>query len=122
MSNVVRNGSQITGVQTNNTAIGGNGIIPLNPGGRVILSAGSFGSPRILFQSGIGPSDMIQVVQSNADAAKRLPPKEQFINLPVGMQVSDNPSVNVSHEESMIELCGHDANLQHIVGFHTSKH
>ncbi|KAJ3487294.1 hypothetical protein NLI96_g3648 [Meripilus lineatus] len=111
VSNVVRNGSQITGVQTNNTAIGGNGIIPLNPGGRVILSAGSFGSPRILFQSGIGPSDMIQVVQSNADAAKRLPPKEQFINLPVGMQVSDNPSVNLVFTHPSIDAYENWANV-----------
>lgn len=96
VSNVVRNGSKITGVQTNNTQIGGNGIIPLNPNGRVILSAGSFGSPRILFQSGIGPSDMLTLVQGNADAAKKLPPSNQFINLPVGMNVQDNPSINVS--------------------------
>lgn len=96
VTNVVRNGAQITGVQTNNTSIGGNGIIPLNPNGRVILSAGSFGSPRILFQSGIGPSDMISLVQGNAAAAANLPPANQFINLPVGMHVSDNPSINVS--------------------------
>ena len=96
VNSVARNGSTITGVQTNNTAIGGNGIIPLTPKGRVILSAGSFGSPRILFQSGIGPSDMIQLVQGNAAAAANLPPSNQFVNLPVGNQVSDNPSINVS--------------------------
>lgn len=37
-TSIVRNGATITGVRTNNTAIGGNGIIPLNPNGRVILS------------------------------------------------------------------------------------
>ncbi|TCD65251.1 substrate-specific activator of APC-dependent proteolysis [Steccherinum ochraceum] len=95
VSNVVRNGSTITGVQTNNTLIGGNGIIPLNPKGRVILSAGSLGSPRILFQSGIGPSDMISLVQADPTAGPRLPPSSQFINLPVGMNVMDNPSINL---------------------------
>lgn len=96
VSNVVRNGSQITGVQTNDTSLGPNGIVPLTPNGRVILSAGSFGSPRILFQSGIGPSDMISLVQANAAAAANLPPASQFINLEVGMNVMDNPSINVS--------------------------
>jgi cellobiose dehydrogenase (acceptor) len=96
VTNVVRNGAQITGVQTNDTSLGPNGIIPLTTNGRVILSAGSFGTPRILFQSGIGPSDMISVVQGNADAASRLPPSSQFINLnQLGYNVQDNPSINL---------------------------
>lgn len=53
--NVVRNGAQITGVKTNDTSVAG-GIYPLTPNGRVILSAGSYGSARLLFRSGIGPS------------------------------------------------------------------
>lgn len=95
VSNVVRNGAQITGVQTNDTSLGPNGVIPLTPNGRVVLSAGSYGSARILFQSGIGPSDMIQVVQSNAAAAANLPAQSDWIDLPVGYNVSDNPSINV---------------------------
>nr|ACF60617.1 cellobiose dehydrogenase [Gelatoporia subvermispora] len=95
VSSVVRNGSQILGVQTNNTAIGPNGFIPLNPNGRVILSAGSFGTPRILFQSGIGPTDMLQTVQQNAAVAANMPSESDWINLPVGMNVSDNPSINL---------------------------
>lgn len=70
------------------------GFIPLTKNGRVVLSAGSFGSARILFQSGIGPSDMISLVQQNAAAAPFLPPASQFINLPVGYNVQDNPSIN----------------------------
>lgn len=38
VNNVVRNGSQITGVQTNDTSLGPNGVVPLNPNGRVILA------------------------------------------------------------------------------------
>ena len=92
VSSVARNGSTVTGVQTNNTAIGPNGFIPLNPNGRVVLSAGSFGTPRILFQSGIGPSDMISLVQQNPTASTFLPPESDFIDLPVGSNVQDNPS------------------------------
>ncbi len=96
VSQVIRNGSAITGVRTNDTSLGPNGIIPLNPNGRVVLSAGSFGTPRILFQSGIGPSDMLQTVQGNPTASAILPAQSQWIDLPVGQGVSDNPSINVS--------------------------
>lgn len=89
VTNVIRNGAQITGVRTDK------GIYPLTSKGRVILAAGSYGTPRILYQSGIGPADMIKLVQGNADAASRLPPSSQFITLPVGDNVSDNPSINV---------------------------
>lgn len=90
VTNLIRNGAQITGVRTDK------GIYPLTTKGRVILAAGTYGTPRILFQSGIGPADQIALVQGNADAASRLPPSSQFITLPVGSNVSYNPSINVS--------------------------
>lgn len=85
--NVVRDGAQITGVKTNDSSLGPDGIIPLTPNGRVVLSAGAFGSPRILFRSGIGPADMIDVVNNDATAGPNLPPQSQWINLPVGFNV-----------------------------------
>jgi cellobiose dehydrogenase (acceptor) len=96
VSDVVRKGSKITGVRTNNTSLGPNGVVSLTSKGRVILSAGCYGTSRILFQSGIGPMDMIQLVQGNATAAANLPPETEWIYLPVGQNVSDNPSIKVN--------------------------
>jgi len=93
---VVRNGSKITGVRTNDTSLGPDGVVPLTANGRVILSAGAYGSPKILIQSGIGPTDMIRIVEGNATFSQYLPPSSQYIDLPVGSNVSDNPSINVS--------------------------
>lgn len=103
--NVVRKGAAITGVKTNDSQVGPDAIIPLNPKGRVVLAAGAFGTPRILFRSGIGPTDMINVVKGNAAAAALLPPQNEWINLPVGYNVSDNPSINVQSSPSLINYC-----------------
>ncbi|EUC55062.1 cellobiose dehydrogenase [Rhizoctonia solani AG-3 Rhs1AP] len=93
---VARNGSTITGVYTNNTQAGDNGFISLKPkGGRVILSGGAFGSSRILFQSGIGPADVISTVEATPDSAQYLPPKSSYISLPVGYHITDNPAINI---------------------------
>ena len=91
VTNVIRNKGQITGVRTNDTS-----VYTLSPKGRVILSAGSFGTPRILFRSGVGPNDMLQIVKGHATAGPLLPRQSDWIDLPVGYNVMDNPSIKVS--------------------------
>ncbi|EEB90497.1 hypothetical protein MPER_11289, partial [Moniliophthora perniciosa FA553] len=95
VTGLVREGSKITGVRTNDTSLGPDGVVPLTAKGRVILSAGSFGTPRILYQSGIGPTDMINIVKADPTFGPNLPPSNQWINLPVGSNVQDNPSINL---------------------------
>ncbi|KAK0477718.1 cellobiose dehydrogenase [Armillaria luteobubalina] len=90
--NVVRDGAQVTGVATNDTSLGPGGVVPLTANGRVILAGGSFGSARVLFRSGIGPEDMLEVVQQ---AGVQVYGEDEWIDLPVGYNVSDNPSINL---------------------------
>ncbi|KAK0463351.1 hypothetical protein IW261DRAFT_1625625 [Armillaria novae-zelandiae] len=90
--NVVREGAQVTGVATNDTSLGPGGVVPLTPNGRVILAGGSFGSARVLFRSGIGPADMLGLVQQ---AGVQVYGEDEWIDLPVGYNVSDNPSINM---------------------------
>ncbi|TVY55535.1 Cellobiose dehydrogenase [Lachnellula cervina] len=66
--------------------------------GRVILAAGAFGTPKILFRSGIGPTDMLQVVNSSTDASKMIS-SSSWIDLPVGYNLDDhlNTDTVISH-------------------------
>ncbi|CAJ2512839.1 Uu.00g009580.m01.CDS01 [Anthostomella pinea] len=84
----VRSNSTITGVEVESD--NARQIINVNPGGRVILASGSMSTPRILFNSGIGPASQIQTVQSGSTAVT-LPAQSAWIDLPVGKRLMDHP-------------------------------
>jgi cellobiose dehydrogenase (acceptor) len=68
--------------------------------GRVILSAGAFGSAKILMRSGIGPADQLQVVKGSADGPTMVT-NTSWINLPVGYNLEDHTNTDtvVSHPD-----------------------
>jgi cellobiose dehydrogenase (acceptor) len=76
------------------------GTINLTPGtGRVIISAGTFGTTKLLFRSGIGPTDQLQVVQNSTSDAAKMIAQSQWISLPVGYNLDDhlNTDCVISH-------------------------
>ncbi|PYH97373.1 FAD/NAD(P)-binding domain-containing protein [Aspergillus ellipticus CBS 707.79] len=88
---LLRSGSEVTGVEVEN-ASGGLENITLADSGRVILSAGALSTPRILFNSGIGPSSQIEIAE---ESGVTVPPKSEWINLPVGVGVKDHPIFSI---------------------------
>lgn len=91
---VVRSGSTITGVEVEDANTGVRSIISICSTGRVVLAAGSMTTPRLLINSGIGPTAQIEIVQ-NGTANVTLPDKNDWINLPVGTEIKDHPIINV---------------------------
>jgi cellobiose dehydrogenase (acceptor) len=85
----IRNGTTITGVEVE-TSTGAKQIINVNDGGKVVLASGAMSTPRILFNSGIGPTDQIATVASGCTSVT-LPPAADYINLPVGQNLKDHP-------------------------------
>jgi cellobiose dehydrogenase (acceptor) len=91
---VVRDGSNATGVAVKSAGLGGkSGFIPLSGKGGVVLSAGAFGTPKILYRSGIGPRDQLEIVQ--AAEAESMINENQWIDLPVGYNLADNLNVSL---------------------------
>ena len=101
VTRVIRTGSHITGVEVQAYGDGGyNGVINVTANtGRVILSAGAFGTPKILFRSGIGPADQLSVVQKSASDAATMIGSANWINLPVGYNLDDHTDTDmvISH-------------------------
>jgi cellobiose dehydrogenase (acceptor) len=82
-------------------AVSLNVILPDNGGhlgtfitGRVIFAAGAFGTPQLLFRSGIGLTDQLEVVQSSTEGATRIN-SAQWIITPVSYNLDDY--LNASH-------------------------
>ncbi|KAL0767311.1 hypothetical protein CaCOL14_010161 [Colletotrichum acutatum] len=97
VTRVERRGDSITGVQVEPAGEGGyHGTVKLAAGGRVILSAGVFGSAKILFRSGIGPKDQLETVQKAEGDV--LIDSTQWIDLPVGYSLDDHLNTNILFE------------------------
>lgn len=100
---VIREGGHITGVEVEPYASGGyTGIVNVTAvTGRVILSAGTFGTTKILMRSGIGPADSLAVVNASAIDGDTMISEDQWITLPVGNNLEDhtNTDVVVSHPD-----------------------
>lgn len=94
MVRAVRNGSAITGVEVE-TGPATRQIINVNPNGAVILASGALSTPRILINSGIGPTDQIRTV-SNGSVQVTLPKSDEWIDLPVGQNLMDHPIFTVT--------------------------
>ncbi len=93
---VVRSGGHATGVEIECTSSGSGhaGVVQLTPGtGRVILSAGTFGSAKLLLRSGIGPADQLNVVKGSSDGPTMIG-SDQWIDLPVGYNLNDHVGVS----------------------------
>ncbi|ORX92935.1 hypothetical protein BCR34DRAFT_629431 [Clohesyomyces aquaticus] len=89
----VRDGPTVSGVETENEN-DQRVIYNIKSGGGVILAAGALSTPRILFNSGIGPTEQIQTVASGFSKVT-LPAESDWINLPVGVELRDHPIFTV---------------------------
>lgn len=97
---VIRTNGVATGVEViASNGEGKTGIYKLKEGGSVVLSAGAFGTPRILFRSGIGPKDQLDIVKASVADGKSMIASDKWILSPVGYNVIDhtNTDLVVSH-------------------------
>lgn len=85
---VKRTGSSVTGVLVE-LADGSQQIINLKEGGKVVLAGGALSTPRILWNSGIGKSDALKIVQGGTTGVQ-LPEEADWIDLPVGHGLKDH--------------------------------
>ncbi|KAK2008705.1 GMC oxidoreductase [Colletotrichum eremochloae] len=92
----IRNGTTISGVEIE-TGKNTRQIVNLKSGGAAVLAAGALSTPRILFNSGIGPKEQIQTVKSGS-VQVTLPAEAQWIDLPVGQNLKDHPIFTVNFQ------------------------
>ncbi|PNS21142.1 Cellobiose dehydrogenase [Sphaceloma murrayae] len=95
VARVTRSGSTVTGLDVEAYGQGGHcGHVNLKPGGRVILSAGVFGTTKILMRSGIGPADQLAVVAASTADKSKMISQDQWIDLPVGSNLDDHTNTD----------------------------
>jgi cellobiose dehydrogenase (acceptor) len=102
VNRVVRNGGHVTGVEVENyNSDGYRGTVNLSATGRVILAAGTFGSPKILYRSGIGPKAQIDNVKNSTEGKTLIDSKQWIINNAVGSNLEDhtNTDIVISHPD-----------------------
>lgn len=103
VTRVVRVGGHAVGVETECYGAGGKaGTVNVTPvKGRVILSAGTFGSAKLLMRSGIGPTDQLEVVKASEKDGKGMIASSDWINLPVGYNLVDhvNTDTIITHPD-----------------------
>ncbi|KAF2703417.1 hypothetical protein K504DRAFT_418418 [Pleomassaria siparia CBS 279.74] len=92
---VIRTKGNATGVELAGGNGGYCGTVNLKPGGRVILSAGTFGSTKLLFRSGIGPQDQLTVVKNSVQDGPTFINETEWINLPVGSNLNDHVNTDL---------------------------
>lgn len=107
---VLRNGSHITGVEVAAYGQGGYcGTVNVTPNtGRVILSAGVFGTSKILMRSGIGPTDQLNIVKASSEDGASMIDSSQWINLPVGQSLDDHTNTDVVIQQAEIPQAYYD--------------
>jgi len=92
---VLRNGSEATGLTITSGGAGGHsGTVSLSGKGGIILSAGAFGTPKLLFRSGIGPQDQLEIVKEVE--GDLMVAESEWIDLPVGFNLADNINVRLT--------------------------
>lgn len=88
---VLRTGRTITGVEVSAARPGGRcGTVAVPAGASVILSAGYFSTPKILFRSGIGPDEHLRTVQHSAEDDATFVAEHDWLRLPVGKGLRDH--------------------------------
>ncbi len=98
---VIRSGGHITGIEVEPFRSGGyQGIVNVTASsGRVVLSAGTFGSAKILLRSGIGPTDQLNIVKASALDGATMIKSQDWIPSPVGYNLDDHLNVSSSQTE-----------------------
>ncbi|KAK2629463.1 hypothetical protein QTJ16_000283 [Diplocarpon rosae] len=95
-----RDGGHATSLYVTASNDGGRiGTVRLTPiTGRVILAGGVFGTSKLLFRSGIGPTDQLEVVLNSSEGASMIN-SSYWLNLPVGHNLDDhlNTDTVISH-------------------------